>query len=186
MNLFLLILPVTGCEADMPGYDASFEVLPKKGLLDLRGDVETMALCSQIIQCEFTSQANSRVPVADNGALICLSNDHWIFETMDGKQGEILTQLEAAAANHFHSFVDVSDMYAHIALSGSESREVLVQCVEIDIHPHVFGPGSTSRCAFVDTTTQLTCIDSNPSFELSVFSSYERYVCDWLSMAIGN
>lgn len=176
---------VNGCEVKMPGYDAKLESRPRKGLLDLRGDVETARLCGEVLRCKFPLKANSRIALTDTSALICLSNDHWIFETADGQQRMVLEQIEIAAAAHFHSFVDVSDMYAHIALSGPEAREVLAQAVAIDIHPIVFGPGSTARCAFADTTAQLTCIDSNPTFEISVFSSNERYAKDWLTMALG-
>ena len=169
----------------MLAYDARFEVRPRKGLLDLRGETSMMQVCSEILQCQFPTQANSRIVLPDENILICLSNDHWIFETSDGRQGKFLKRLEQASSALFHSFIDVSDMYARILLWGTEAREVLAQCVEIDIHPSSFSPGSTARCAFADTTAQLTCIDSRPAFELLVFSSFERYACDWLAMAIG-
>ncbi len=170
----------------MVGYDAKFEVLPRRGLLDLRGDSITMHVCGEVLGSSFSSTANSRVVLSESRVLICLSDDHWIFETLDGRQAYVLGQLEELTSGHPHSFVDVSDMYTYIALFGSESREVLAQCVGIDIHPSVFCENSTARCAFADTIIQLTCVDNRPIFELSVFSSYERYVCDYLTRAIGN
>ncbi len=170
----------------MAGYDAKFEVLTRRGLLDLRGDSTTMHLCGEALGCGFPSTANSRAVLSESSVLICLSDDHWIFETLDGRQAQVLEQLEEITSGKPHSFVDVSDMYTHIALFGSECREVLAQCVGIDIHPSVFCENSTARCAFADTITQLTCVDDRPTFELSVFSSYERYVCDYLTRAMGN
>jgi sarcosine oxidase subunit gamma len=138
-----------------------------------------------LLDADFLKRRTPKSPCLDHSALICLSNDHWIFVTVDGLQVQILQQLEGAAANQFHSFCDVSDMYAHLVLSGPEAIDVLTQCVAIDIHPCVFGPGSTARCAFADTVAQVSCLDSSPTFEISVLSSYERYATDWLSMAIG-
>ena len=175
-----------GCEADMSGYNAKLDAIPRKGMLDLRGDAEAVRLCGETLGCRFPEEANAKIAVSDHSALICLSDDHWIFETADGLQVEILQQLELAAADQFHSFCDVSDMYAHLVLSGPEAIEVLAQCVAIDIHPSVFGPGSTARCAFADTVAQVSCLDSSPAYEISVLSSYERYSIDWLSMAIGS
>lgn len=169
----------------MRGYDARLEILPHRGILDLRGDAETRRLCGVTLGCDFPRAANSRIVLHDDSVLICISPDHWIFETTDGNQDKVLQQIEQAASRQFHSFVDVSDMYSHISLSGPEAREVLSQGIAIDIHPLVFGPGSTARCAFADTTAQLTCTDSSPTFEISVFSSYERYAVDWLSWAAG-
>lgn len=170
----------------MSGYNAKLDAIPRKGMLDLRGDAEAVRLCGETLGCRFPEEANAKIAVSDHSALICLSDDHWIFETADGLQVEILQQLELAAADQFHSFCDVSDMYAHLVLSGPEAIEVLAQCVAIDIHPRVFGPGSTARCAFADTVAQVSCLDSSPAYEISVLSSYERYSIDWLSMAIGS
>jgi sarcosine oxidase subunit gamma len=170
----------------MTGYNARLDAISHKGMLDLRGDAEAARLCGEALACRFPAKPNTKIALPDHGALICLSDDHWILETVDGLQLQVLEQLELAAEAQFHSFCDVSDMYSHFRLSGLEAMDVLAQCVAIDIHPSVFGPGSTARCAFADAVAQVSCLDNSPAFEISVFSSYERYVTDFLSMAMGD
>ncbi len=103
----------------------------------------------------------------------------------DGQQSELLDLLEREARDLSHSFVDVSDMYAQIRLSGLEARHVLAQGVSIDLHPRVFSPGSTARTGFAKTTAQLYCVDNTPTYIITVYSSYRQYAVDWLQIALG-
>ncbi len=129
--------------------------------------------------------ANTLVTGTDDRLAQCISPGHWILQVADGAQASVLRDLELAAADLSHSFVDVSDMYSRIQLSGTEAREVLAQGVSIDIHPRVFPPGSFARTGLAKTTALLVCVDESPTFVIAVYSSYRRYVLDWLNIASG-
>ena len=169
----------------MAGYDASFDILPACGLLDLRGRNPVRQRCSDALELELPDKANRLVCGSQDRIGYCISDGHWILRIDEGQQSDVLQTLEKAAAGLSHSFVDVSDMYCRIRLTGSEAREVLAQGVGIDIHPRVFPAGSTARTALARITAQLHCVDDRPTYIVNVYSSYQRYISDWLCVAIG-
>ena len=169
----------------MVGYDVSIESLPVSGFLDLRGGDVVRKVCSKCLGISLPITANTLVIGADDQLAHCISSGHWILQVTDGTQERVLRDLEIVANDLSHSFVDVSDMYSRIQLSGMEAREVLAQGASIDIHPHVFPAGSSARTGLAKTAVLLTCVDETPTFILTVFSSYRRHVLDWLNMASG-
>ncbi len=169
----------------MAGYDATIEVLPNSGFLDLQGDAAVRQVLDDALETSLPMAANCLVRTSDNHLIYCISPDHWILQVDDGQQSELLDLLEREARDLSHSFVDVSDMYAQIRLSGLEARHVLAQGVSIDLHPRVFSPGSTARTGFAKTTAQLYCVDNTPTYIITVYSSYRQYAVDWLQIALG-
>ncbi len=169
----------------MAGYDATVKILPHSGFLDLRGNAVVRQICSDVLGLSLPAAANQLKTATDGRIVYCISNDHWILQIVDGRQNDVLRTLEQAAVGLSHSFVDVSDMYIQIRLSGPESQEVLSQAVSIDIHPRVFPPGATARAGFAETTAQLHCVDDAPTFIVTVYSSYRQYAIDLLNTAIG-
>lgn len=167
----------------MAGYEVSIESLPRCGFLDLRGGEAVREACSAYLNITLPTVANTLVSSADDRLAHCISSDHWILQLTDGLETKVLHDLELAAVNLSHSFVDVSDLYERVQLSGSEAREVLVQGISLDLHPRAFPTGSSARTGFAKTTVQLVCLDDSPSYVLTVFSSYLQYVLDWLNMA---
>ena len=169
----------------MGGYDASIEVLPPSGMLDLRGEAAVRLVCENTLGLRFPQAANTMISGPENLIVYCVSPDHWIAQVEDGCEDALLRSLEHAAAGLPHSFVDVSDMYCQIRLSGAEARHVLAQGISIDIHLRVFPPGSTARTRFAKTTAQLYCVDDTPTYIITVYSSYRQYAVDWLRVALG-
>lgn len=169
----------------MAGYDATIDMLPPVGMLDLRGDANVRQVCEATLGLRLPESANSLVVGSDNRIVYCISPDHWILQIDDGQQGDVFDSLEKAATKLSHSFVDVSDMYVRIRLSGSEARHVLAQGISIDIHPRVFPAGTTARTSFAKTIAQLHCVDDSPTFIMTVYRSYRQYAIDWLRAAIG-
>lgn len=170
----------------MVGYDATIAILPPIGMLDLRGGASVRQVCEATLGLRLPESANSLVVGSDNRIVYSISPDHWILQIDDGQQGDVLESLELAATNRSHSFVDVSDMYVRIRLSGREARHVLAQGISIDIYPRVFPPGATARTGFAKTIAQLHCIDDSPTFIITVYTSYRQYAIDWLRVAIGS
>lgn len=169
----------------MAGYDAKVEILPYSGFLDLRGNAAVRQVCGDQLGLSLPAAANQLETAADGRIVYCISDNHWILQVNDGQQDDVLQMLEQAAAELSHAFVDVSDMYVRIRLSGAESREVLSQGVSVDIHPREFPLGATVRTGLAKTTAQLHYVDDEPTFIITVYSSYQQYAMDWLQTAIG-
>ena len=167
----------------MAGYEVTIESLPRCGFLDLRGGEAVREKCCAYLDITLPTVANTLVSTADDRLVHCISSDHWLLQLPGGLETEVLEGLELAVADISHSFVDVSDLYERVQLSGSEAREVLVQGISLDLHPRAFPVGSSARTGFAKTTVQLVCLDNSPTFVLTVFSSYLQYVLDWLNIA---
>ncbi len=167
----------------MAGYDVSIEALPNCGFLDLRGGDDARQACSEYLDIVLPTSANKLVTTANGRIAFCISPGHCLLQVTDGDQMDVLQSLERSSTGLSHSFVDVSDLYARIQLSGSESRDVLAQGVGIDIHPRVFPPGSTARTGMAKTTTQIHYVDESPTYIILVFSSFRQHTLDWLAMA---
>jgi sarcosine oxidase subunit gamma len=167
----------------MAGYNVSIESLPRCGFLDLRGGEAVREACSTYLDIMLPTVANTMTSTTDDRLAHCISSDHWILQLADGCEAKILQDLELAANGLSHSFVDVSDLYERVQVSGPETREVLSQGISIDLHPRAFPVGSSARTGFAKTTAQLVCLDDSPTYVLTVFSSYLQYVLDWLNMA---
>ena len=167
----------------MAGYDVSIKALANCGFLDLRGGNDARQACSEYLDVVLPTCANTLVKTANGRIAFCISSNHWLLQVADGNQMDVLRSLECSSADISHSFVDVSDLYARIQLSGPESRDVLAQGVSIDIHPRVFPPGSTARTGIAKTTTQIHYVNESPTYDILVFSSFRQYMLDWLAMA---
>ena len=167
----------------MTGYDVSIETLPYCGFLDLRGGDDARQACSETLEFVLPRSANKLVIGANGYIAYCISSDHWLLQVADGDQLDLLQSLERSCADFSHSFVEVSDLYARIRLSGREARDVLAQGISIDIHPRVFPPGSTARTSMAKTTAQIHYVDESPAYVILVFSSFRQHTLDWLAMA---
>ncbi len=169
----------------MVGYDVSIETLSICGFLDIRGGADVRQACSKTLGIVLPATANTLSSNGIDCSAYCVSSDHWLLQVADESQQDVLHSLEQSNEQFSHSFVDVSDMYVRIQLSGRESRKVLAQGLSIDIHPRVFPPGSTARTGLAKTTAQLHYVDESHGFVIIVRRSYERHVRDWLTMAAG-
>ncbi len=167
----------------MAGYDVSIETLSTCGFLDIRGGADVRQACSEALGIVLPTAANTLVSDGNDCSAYCVSSNHWLLQVADECQQDVLHSLEQSNEQFSHSFVDVSDMYVRIQLSGSESREVLAQGVSIDIHPRVFPPGSIARTGLAKTTAQLHYVNELQGFIIIVYRSYSRYVLDWLTLA---
>ncbi len=167
----------------MNGYDVTISPLTPSDFIDLKGGDDLPELAAPLLAMEFPNVANSVARRGDELAVYCVSPGHWLLQLNRGAGHETMAKIEAAAREISHSCVDVSDLYVRIEVSGIESRDVLAQGISLDLHERAFPPGSTARTALAKTTVQLTCTEQLPRYELLVFSSFERYVLDWLNVA---
>ncbi len=167
----------------MSGYDVRISPLAAADFIDLKGGEEFQQLAATALAVEFPNAANSMTGGDDGLVVYCISPGHWLLQLNRGACHEAVERIEIAARDVSHSCVDVSDLYARIEVTGKEARDVLAQGISLDLHDRVFPPGSTARTALTKTTVQLTCTDQRPGYELLVFSSFERYVLDWLNVA---
>lgn len=151
-------------------------------IVNLRGNAEDPAFraaVSRALNLELPIQPCSSV--ADTvHRLVWVGPDDWFVIGPKGQASAIEAQLRTALAGTHHAVTDVSGGYTVLHLSGTPVREVLAQGCPLDLHPRVFGPGSSAGSLFFKTSIWLWQTDEAPIYEVLVRSSFRGYF--WLML----
>lgn len=78
------------------------------------------------------------------------------------------------------SAVEVSAGFTVLELAGRFAPAVLAHGCSIDLHPRVFGPGSSVRTMLAKAQVVLAQTDDGPTYRIWVRASFARYLVDWL------
>lgn len=112
--------------------------------------------------------------------LVWVGPDDWFVIGPKGQASAIEAQLRQALAGLHHAVTDVSGGYTVLHLSGIPVRDVLAQGCPLDLHPRVFGPGSSAGSLFFKASIWLWQTEGAPVYEMLVRSSFRGYV--WLML----
>lgn len=151
-------------------------------IVNLRGNAEDPAFraaVSRVLNLDLPVQPCSSVADAVH-RLVWVGPDDWFVIGPRSQATAIEAQLRAALAGTHHAVTDVSGGYTVLHLSGTPVREVLAQGCPLDLHPHVFGPGSSAGSLFFKTSIWLWQTDEAPVYEVLVRSSFRGYF--WLML----
>jgi len=151
-------------------------------IVNLRGnsdDPAFRAAVSRALQLELPVQPCSSVADAVH-RLVWVGPDDWFVIGPKGHAAAIEAQLRTELAGLHHAVIDVSGGYTVLHLSGTPVREVLAQGCPLDLHPRVFGPGSSAGSLFFKTAIWLWQTDAAPIYEVLVRSSFRGYF--WLML----
>lgn len=78
------------------------------------------------------------------------------------------------------SAVEVSAGFAVLEVTGPHAPAVLGHGCSIDLHPRVFGPGSSARTMLAKAQVILAQTDDAPTYRMWVRASFARYLVAWL------
>jgi len=106
----------------------------------------------------------------------CLLTRAW--QTEGGLCNTLVQALTGLAA-----CVDQSHGKTTLRLSGSPCRDVLAKGCRLDLHPRMFGPGSTAVTPIAHVTTVLHQVDAAPAFDLIVPATLAQSFLDWLMVS---
>jgi sarcosine oxidase subunit gamma len=151
-------------------------------IVNLRGNAEDpafQAAVSGALKLELPIQPCSSVADAIH-RLVWVGPDDWFVIGPKRQAYAIEAQLRTALVGLHHAVTDVSGGYAVLHLSGTPVREVLAQGCPLDLHPRVFGPGSSAGSLFFKASIWLWQTDKAPIYEVLVRSSYKGYF--WLML----
>lgn len=151
-------------------------------IVNLRGNAEDPAFraaVSRALNLELPIQPCSSVADAVH-RLVWVGPDDWFVIGPKGQASAIEAQLRTALAGMHHAVTDVSGGYTVLHLSGTPVREVLAQGCPLDLHPRVFGPGSSAGSLFFKTSIWLWQTEEAPVYEVLVRSSFRGYF--WLML----
>ena len=124
--------------------------------------------------------ANTWVP-ADGGRAAWLGPDEWLLSSIMETPEELEARVRAAVLPLGGSATDVSAQRIGLWLTGARVRDVLARGCSIDLHPRVFGRGSSAQTTLGQAGVVLLALsDSGDDYAVLIRSSFAGYLADWL------
>jgi sarcosine oxidase, subunit gamma len=124
--------------------------------------------------------ANTWVP-ADGGRAAWLGPDEWLLSSIMETPEELEARVRAAVLPLGGSATDVSAQRIGLWLTGARVRDVLAKGCSIDLHPRVFGRGSSAQTMLGQAGVVLLALsDASDDYVVLVRSSFAGYLADWL------
>jgi sarcosine oxidase, subunit gamma len=123
---------------------------------------------------------NTWVPT-EAGRAVWLGPDEWLVTSAAEAPEELEERLRIALAPLGGVAVDVSAQRIGLRLTGERVRDVLAKGCSIDLHPRVFGRGSSAQTALGQAGIVLLALsDDGDDYGVLVRSSFAGYLADWL------
>ncbi|GCE88918.1 sarcosine oxidase gamma subunit [Komagataeibacter diospyri] len=95
--------------------------------------------------------------------------DQWLVSAPDG-QPDLATALRNLTRSHA-AITRQGDGRAIVRVSGPDARAILSKLIPIDLHPRMFGPGSTALTLAGHVPVQILQQDMVPTYDIFVFRS---------------
>lgn len=154
-------------------------VEPFVALVDVRlGAVGAEASAGRGI--DLPTAPNTWVP-ANSGRAVWLGPDEWLLSSTTETPEELEGRVRAAVLPLGGTAVDVSAQRIGLRLTGSRVRDVLAKGCSIDLHPRVFGRGSSAQTNLGQAGVVLLALsDAGDDHLVLVRSSFAGYLADWL------
>ena len=123
---------------------------------------------------------NTWVPF-EAGRAIWLGPDEWLLTSAAETPEELEERLRAALVPHGGAAVDVSAQRICLRLTGERARDVLARGCAVDLHPRVFGRGTSAQTTLGQAGVVLLALsDAGDDYGVLVRSSFAGYLADWL------
>ncbi len=123
---------------------------------------------------------NTWVP-AGTGRAVWLGPDEWLLTSTTEAPEELEARVRAAVLPLGGSATDVSAQRIGLRLTGARVRDVLAKGCSIDLHPRVFGRGSSAQTMLGQAGVVLLALsDAADDVVVLVRSSFAGYLADWL------
>ena len=172
----------------LEGWRTAFERLPDTvgitvepfvAMVDVRlGTVGAEA--SAALGVDLPTAPNTWVP-AGTGRAVWLGPDEWLLSSTTEAPEELEARVRAAALELGGSATDVSAQRIGLRLTGARVRDVLAKGCSIDLHPRVFGRGSSAQTMLGQAGVVLLALsDAADDVVVLVRSSFAGYLADWL------
>ena len=138
------------------------------------------AEASAALGVDLPAAPNTWVP-AGSGRAVWLGPDEWLLTSTTETPEEFEARVRAAVLPLGGSATDVSAQRIGLRLTGARVRDVLAKGCSVDLHPRVFGLGSSAQTALGQAGIVLLALsDAADDVVVLVRSSFAGYLADWL------
>jgi sarcosine oxidase subunit gamma len=123
---------------------------------------------------------NSWLPTG-SGRAVWLGPDEWLLSSTTETPEELEARVRAAVLPLGGSAADVSAQRIGVRLTGDRVRDVLAKGCSVDLHPRVFGRGSSAQTTLGQAGVVLLALsEAGDDHVVLVRSSFAGYLADWL------
>ena len=152
---------------------------PYVAMVDVRlGTVD--AEVSAALGVDLPTTPNTWV-AAEAGRVVWLGPDEWLLCSTTEAPEDLETRVRAAVVPLGGAATDVSAQRIGLRLTGSRAFDVLAKGCSLDLHPRVFGRGSSAQTTLGQAGVVLLALsDAGDDYAVLVRSSFAGYLADWL------
>ncbi len=135
---------------------------------------------SAALGVDLPTAPNTWVP-AGTGRAVWLGPDEWLLSSTTETPEDLEVRVRDAVLPLGGSAADVSAQRIGLRLTGARVRDVLAKGCSIDLHPRVFGRGSSAQTLLGQAGVVLLALsDDGDDYVVLVRSSFAGYLADWL------
>jgi sarcosine oxidase, subunit gamma len=135
---------------------------------------------SAALGVDLPTAPNTWVP-AGSGRAVWLGPDEWLLTSTTEAPEDLERRVRDAVLPLGGSATDVSAQRIGLRLSGARVRELLAKGSSIDLHPRVFGRGSSAQTTLGQAgVVLLSLAEAGDDYGVLVRSSFAGYLADWL------
>jgi sarcosine oxidase, subunit gamma len=135
---------------------------------------------SAALGVELPTAPNTWVPTG-TGRAVWPGPDEWLLTSTTETPEDFEARVRAAVLPLGGSAADVSAQRIGLRLTGARVRDVLAKGCSIDLHPRVFGRGSSALTTLGQAGVVLLALsDAVDDVVVLVRSSFAGYLADWL------
>ena len=172
----------------LEGWRTAFERLPDTVGITVEPYVAMVDVRLGTVGAEGSAALGVDLPTAPNtwepagtGRVVWLGPDEWLLSSTTETPEELEARVRAAVLPLGGSAADVSAQRIGLRLTGARVRDVLARGCSIDLHPRVFGRGSSAQTMLGQAGVVLLALsDAADDFVVLVRSSFAGYLADWL------
>jgi sarcosine oxidase subunit gamma len=118
---------------------------------------------------------------AGSGRAVWLGPDEWLLSSTTETPEELEARVRAAVVPLGGCAADVSAQRIGLRLTGDRVRDVLAKGCSVDLHPRVFGRGSSAQTTLGQAGVVLLALSAaGDDYAVLVRSSFAGYLADWL------
>ena len=172
----------------LEAWSLAFERLPHTVGIGVEPFVAMVDVRLGTVGAEASAALGVDLPVAPNtwvpagtGRAVWLGPDEWLLSSTTEIPGEFEARVRAIVLPLGGSATDVSAQRIGLRLTGARVRDVLAKGCSIDLHPRVFGRGSSAQTVLGQAGVVLLALsDAGDDYVVLVRSSFAGYLADWL------
>jgi sarcosine oxidase subunit gamma len=148
-------------------------------MTNLRFPPEAIDAVTSVLGTAPPTRPNTRLG-GPSGFVIWLGPDEWLVVSEEAAPESREAELRAVVTPFGGAAVDVSGQRVSLTLRGRHVHDVLSQGCALDLHPRVFGPGSSAQTTLGRAGVVLLAGDDPDEFTVLVRQSFANYLADWL------